>query len=183
MTLQDAPDAYEIRDAGDQDMAAVAAIYAHYVLHSTATFETVPPGATDMRERWNMLQEDGLPYLVAVSAAGEIAGYAYAGPFKRRAAYAHTIEDSLYLHPEHTGRGLGKRLLQVLIERCEALGHRQMVAVIGGADNHASVGVHTACGFESAGQFHAAGWKFDHWVDILFMQRALGPGSSTAPRA
>ena len=168
-------------EAAAEHMPAIAAIYAHYVLNSTATFEITPPTDSEMQARWQALQNDGLPYLVACTSDGIVAGYAYAGPFKKRAAYAYTIEDSLYLHPDHTGQGLGRQLLTTLIARCEAMGHRQMVAVIGGSDNDASIAVHTACGFSPAGQFEAAGWKFGRWVDILFMQRALGPGQTTQP--
>jgi len=172
---------YTIAEASRAHIASIASIYAHYVAESTATFETTPPTESEMLNRWRSISDANMPFLVALDSGGDVAGYAYAGPFKPRAAYAYTVENSVYLDPGQTGRGVGKLLLNTLIERCEQLGLRQMVAVIGGADNTASIALHNACGFEPSGSFQAAGWKFDRWIDVMFMQRALGPGRSTPP--
>ena len=169
-----------IRDATPDDMAAVQAIYAHHVLHGFGTFETEPPDAGEMQRRYAQVSGDGFPYLVAESE-GRIVAYAYANHFRTRAAYRNTVEDSIYVAPGAMGRGFGKSLLNGLIDRCEALGLRQMLAVIGDSDNAGSIGVHRSCGFEHAGVMRSVGWKFGRWVDVVIMQRALGPGAGTPP--
>ena len=170
----------QIRDAASDDLAAIQAIYAHHVLHGLGTFETEPPDLDEMKRRHAQITGDGFPYLIAVDADG-VLGYAYANHFRTRAAYRNTVEDSIYVADRASGRGVGKALLTVLIERCTALGLRQMLAVIGDSGNAGSIGVHRACGFEHAGVMKAVGRKFDRWVDVVIMQRALGPGASTPP--
>ncbi len=170
----------QIRDAASDDLAAIQAIYAHHVLHGLGTFETEPPDLDEMKRRHAQITGDGFPYLIAVDADG-VLGYAYANHFRTRAAYRNTVEDSIYVADRAAGRGVGKALLSVLIERCTALGLRQMLAVIGDSGNAGSIGVHRACGFEHAGVMKAVGRKFDRWVDVVIMQRALGPGASTPP--
>ena len=162
----------EIRDARDDDLAAVQAIYSHHVLHGLGTFETEPPDEGEMRSRWHQITAAGFPYLIAVDD-GVVAGYAYANHFRTRAAYRQTVEDSIYVAPAAIGRGVGRALLDALIERCRALGLQQMLAVIGDSGNVASIGVHAACGFEHVGTMKAVGRKFDRWVDVVIMQRAL----------
>lgn len=167
-----------IRPSTEADVAAIAAIYGHHVLTSTATFELAPPTIEEMARRRDAVIARGLPWLVA-EVDGKIAGYAYAGPYRTRPAYDWTIEDSIYIHADHTGKGLGRALLEPLIAQVTALGYRQMVAVIGGGDaNPGSVALHRACGFHLVGVITAAGWKFDHWIDSMLMQRALGPGAT-----
>lgn len=170
----------QIRDATPDDIAAVQAIYAHHVLHGLGTFETTPPDVEEMRRRHAQITGDGFPYLVAEDA-GRILGYAYANHFRTRAAYRNTVEDSIYVAADAIGRGVGASLLAALIDRCAALGLRQMLAVIGDAGNAGSIAVHRRCGFEHTGVMKAVGRKFDRWVDVVIMQRALGPGSGTPP--
>ena len=170
----------QIRDATPDDIAAVQAIYAHHVLHGLGTFETEPPGVEEMQRRYAQVSGDGFPYLVAEDS-GRLLGYAYANHFRTRAAYRNTVEDSIYVAADAMGRGVGTALLAALIDRCSALGLRQMLAVIGDSDNAGSIGVHRRCGFEPTGVMKAVGRKFDRWVDVVIMQRALGPGSSTPP--
>jgi len=169
-----------LRPALDADLPAIQAIYAHAVLHGTGTFETEVPDITEMTRRRAEVLSRGLPWLVA-ERDGVVLGYAYANYFRPRMAYRFCLEDSIYLAPEAQGQGLGRLLLAELIARCEALGARQMLAVIGDADNAGSVGVHTALGFEHTGVLKSAGWKFDRWLDVVLMQRTLGPGDSRAP--
>jgi phosphinothricin acetyltransferase len=169
-----------IRDATPGDIAAVQAIYAHHVLHGLGTFETEPPDIAEMQRRYAQVTGDGFPYVVAEDL-GSILGYAYANHFRTRAAYRNTVEDSIYIAADAMGRGVGTALLEALIERCTALGLRQMLAVIGDSDNAGSIGVHRHCGFEHAGTMKAVGRKFDRWVDVVIMQRALGAGSSAPP--
>ena len=165
------------------DIPAIQRIYAHHVLHGFASFEEVPPDAVELTRRWSAIVEAGLPYVCAVdSVAAQVLGYAYAGPYRPRSAYRFCVEDSIYLAPEATGRGIGRRLLEHLIERCTEIGKRQMVAVIGDSANHASVGLHHACGFRPVGTFEAIGFKHGRWVDSVLMQRPLGPGAASLPR-
>lgn len=162
----------EIRDATDHDVDAIQSIYAHHVLHGLGTFETEPPESDEMRSRWRQITAAGFPYLVAVDT-GTVVGYAYANHFRTRAAYRQTVEDSIYVAPAAMGRGIGRALLQALIARCAGLGLRQMLAVIGDSGNAASIGLHVACGFGHVGRMKDVGRKFDRWVDVVIMQRAL----------
>lgn len=173
---------FAIRPAVEADLPALQRIYAHHVLTGLASFEETPPDLPEMIRRWRAIAEAGLPYVVAEAAeGGEIAGYAYAGPYRPRSAYRFSVEDSIYLDPRFLGRGLGRILLQRLIDDATALGKRQMIAVIGDSANQASIGVHRALGFEMTGTFKAIGLKFGRWVDTVLMQRELGPGASSTP--
>ncbi|OWT58337.1 GNAT family N-acetyltransferase [Candidimonas nitroreducens] len=171
-----------IRDAGTEDMAAVQAIYAQHVLRSSATFEEVPPALHEMRARREHVLQQGLPYLVA-ALGGEIAGYCYASAYRPRVAYRHTIEDSIYLADGRAGMGLGKALLSALLARCEQGPWRQMIAVIGGTNNSASIALHRSLGFKHVGTQPSIGFKFNQWIDVVLMQRALGEGDATLPTA
>ena len=170
-----------VRAAVAGDLAALAAIYTHHVETGLGTFELAAPDGAEMRRRWQDVVERGLPYLVAVLPERAVAGYAYASPYRARPGYRYTVEDSVYVDPDCTGQGAGRALLAALIAACAPLGYRQMVAVIGGSDNAASIGLHAALGFERVGCLTAVGRKFDRWVDTVLMQRALGSGGATAP--
>jgi len=169
-----------IRAIGADDLPAVQAIYAHHVANSLGTFETEPPALSEMRARQEHIERTGLPYLVA-EVDGRVAGYAYASPFRPRAAYRSTVEDSVYVAHDAIGLGIGRALLNELIERCTALGLRQMLAVIGDSQNAASIGAHRACGFSYMGVMTSVGRKFDRWVDVVIMQRPLGSGDASPP--
>lgn len=169
-----------IRPSLPADLPAITAIYAHHVLHGTGTFELDPPDEAEMARRRDDVVGKGLPWLVA-EADGGILGYAYANHFRPRRAYRFCVEDSIYLAPQAQGRGLGRLMLAELMARCEAAGARQMLAVIGDAENLGSIGVHRALGFEHTGVLRASGWKFDRWLDVILMQRALGLGATTDP--
>ncbi len=170
-----------IRPSSEADIPAMTAIYAEAVATGTASFETEAPQAAEIARRRAGVLEQGLPWLVAESA-GEVLGYAYAGPFRPRRAYRFSVEDSIYLHADARGRGIGRLLLAELMARCEAWGARQMLAVIGDSANRPSIALHAAMGFEMIGTFHNVGRKFERWLDVVMMQRALGPGAATAPR-
>jgi len=163
-------------------MPAITAIYAHHVLHGLASFELVPPDVNEMARRRAEVLARGLPHLVA-EAGGELAGYAYAAPYRERPAYRYALEDSVYVHPEYIGRGIGRALLEALIEACTAAGCRQLIAVIGDSGNAGSIGVHAACGFVRTGLQPSVGFKFGRWVDSVFMQKALGESDRTSPQA
>lgn len=172
---------FHIRPSGDGDMVAIAAIYGHHVLHGTGSFETDAPGVEEMRQRRAAIVERGLPYLVAADVRGAVIGYAYAGAYRPRIAYANTVENSVYVRHDCIGRGIGRTLLQTLIERCEALGYRQMVAVVGDSANLASVRLHEAFGFRPVGTLRSVGHKHGQWLDTVLLQRSLGEGDHTDP--
>ena len=133
-----------------------------------------------MERRIKALIDSGFPYLVAV-LDGALSGYAYAGPYRVRPGYRFTVEDSVYIAAEAQGRGVGRALLQALIEAAEARGYRQMIAVIGDSEQTASVTLHAALGFAFIGTFSNVGFKFGRWLDTVLMQRPLGPGSTATP--
>jgi L-amino acid N-acyltransferase YncA len=169
-----------IRPSAAADAPALAQIYGHAVLHGTGTFELEAPSEQEMAQRREDIVGKGLPWLVA-QEGGQVLGYAYANHFRPRRAYRFCLEDSIYLSPAAQGRGFGRLLLAELLARCQALGARQMLAVIGDAQNHASVGLHRALGFEHTGVLTASGWKFGRWIDVVLMQRSLGLGQSQPP--
>jgi L-amino acid N-acyltransferase YncA len=169
-----------IRPAEPNDLAAITRIYAHAVRHGTASFEIDPPDRDEMARRFEELRGGGFPYLVA-EAAGSVEGYAYAGPYRARPAYRFTVEDSIYVAADSRRRGIGRALLDRLIEEAEQRGFRQMIAVIGDSDQPASVGLHAAAGFRTIGTLAAVGFKFDRWLDSVLMQRPLGKGATTGP--
>jgi L-amino acid N-acyltransferase YncA len=164
------PDVH-VREAHLDDVAAITAIYRPYVLTSVATMELDPPDEAEMRRRFSDVRSRGLPYLVA-EQDGEVFGYGYAAPFRPRAGYRLTVEDSIYLRADCAGRGLGRRLLEAVIAASRGAGCRNMVAVIGG-DNPASIAMHGALGFVQAGVLPGAGWKFDRPQDVTLMQLEL----------
>jgi phosphinothricin acetyltransferase len=161
-----------IRDANEADAEAVQAIYAHHVLNGTASYDIEPPSVDYIRDKIRQIHEAGWPFVIG-ELEGEVAGYAYATQFRDREAYRFTAEDSIYVHPQKTGRGVGKRLLKSLLERSAESDFRTIVAVIGGAEP-ASVAVHSALGFEEVGRLKAVGWKKERWLDSVYMQRTIG---------
>ncbi|MFC3079927.1 GNAT family N-acetyltransferase [Phenylobacterium terrae] len=171
-----------VRAAGPADAEALAAIYGHHALTGFGTFEEVPPSPEEMERRRLAVVERGLPYLVAEDA-GQVLGFAYAAPFRARAAYRYTVEDSVYVAPEAIGRGVGKAVLGAVLAACEAAGMRQVVAVIGDSQNAGSIGLHRSLGFQDAGVGRSFGYKLGRWVDIVWMQKALNGGDSRAPDA
>lgn len=168
-----------IRDAVPADLPAITEIYAESVANGVATYELTAPSLAEMTARFEGITGNRYPYILA-EEQGVIIGYAYAGAFRTRPAYNWICEDSIYLSPAARGRGVGSALLAELIKRCEALGFRQMIAVIGGA-HPASVAVHAKAGFEHQGTLKATGYKHGRWLDTTFMERSLGEGASTDP--
>ncbi|QRF59327.1 GNAT family N-acetyltransferase [Variovorax paradoxus] len=169
-----------IRPSREDDIPAIAAIYAHHVLHGTGTFETEPPSPTEMAARRADVLGKGLPYLVA-ERDGELLGFAYCNWFKPRPAYRYSAEDSIYLAEAARGQGLGARLLAALAEAAEAAGVRKLIAVIGDSANAGSIGVHRGQGFTQVGVLKDCGWKFGQWRDVVLMEKSIGEGSSTRP--
>ena len=169
-----------VRAATEHDAEALAAIYGHAVLHGFGTFEEAPPSPAEMEARRAAVADRGLPYLVA-EADGQVLGFAYAAPFRPRQAYRFTLEDSVYIAPDAAGRGVGRAVLSAVVDACEALGVRQLVAVIGDSGNAASIGLHRSLGFQPAGVGRSFGFKHGRWVDIVWMQKALNDGDARAP--
>ncbi len=170
-----------IRPSHNDDVASITAIYAHHVLHGTGTFEITPPSETDMAARRAEVLGRGLPWLVSESG-GKVTGFAYCNWFKPRPAYRYSAEDSVYLAPDAAGTGLGRALLAELVGQAERAGVRKLIAVIGDSTNTGSIGVHRTLGFSHAGVLRDCGWKFDRWLDVVMMEKALGPGASCPPQ-
>ncbi|MFL6728240.1 MAG: GNAT family N-acetyltransferase [Sphingomicrobium sp.] len=160
-----------IREVSEADAGSVAAIYGHHVLNGTASYEVDPPSVDDTLARIRRVTSPGWPFIVA-ELEGEVVGYAYATQFRDRAAYRFTAENSIYVHPDRMGRGIGKALLAELMQRSAAYGFRTMVAVIGGAEP-ASIALHSKAGFREAGRLKAVGFKHGRWLDSVYMQREL----------
>ena len=162
-----------IRPATRADLACVAEIFTHYVRHTVATFEEVPPTAADWAAKLTDLTERDLPFLVA-AGSGTVTGFAYAAPWRPKPAYRHTVEDTIYLAPGATGRGLGTALLGAVIDASARAGMRQMIAVIADTGSDASAALHRRFGFTDIGRLTGVGHKHDRWVDTCLLQLALG---------
>ncbi|MEV0732690.1 N-acetyltransferase family protein [Polymorphospora sp. NPDC050346] len=161
-----------IRPATSADLTAVAEIMKHYVEQTVATFTETPPTAGEWSRLHGDLAARGLPFLVA-QAGGDVVGFAYAGPWRPKSAYRHTVEDTVYLAPTATGHGIGKALLSELVSRATAAGCRQMIAVIADTGDPSSAALHRRLGFVDAGRLRAVGFKHGRWIDTLLLQREL----------
>jgi phosphinothricin acetyltransferase len=169
-----------VRPATAADCAAIQAIYAHHVLHGLASFEETPPSVQEIRGRLDEVTARGLPYLAA-EEFGEVLGYGYCTLYRSRSAYRHTLEDSVYVREGKHRKGIGKAILAALIARCEELGYRQLIAIIGDSAQAPSIGLHASMGFLRAGTLRSVGFKFGRWVDTVIMQRPLGRGDGIQP--
>jgi len=169
-----------IRPSQSEDLNAITAIYQHHVLNGTGTFEIEPPSQEDMTARRADVLGKGLPYLV-IEKNGQVLGFAYCNWFKPRPAYRFSAEDSIYLAPNASGKGWGRLLLAELCRAAEVAGIRKLIAVIGDSANEGSIGVHKSLGFESVGVVKSCGWKFNRWLDIVMMEKALGHGDNCSP--
>jgi phosphinothricin acetyltransferase len=170
----------QVRPATPDDIPAIQAIYSHHVLNGLASFEEAPPPVEEMRRRFEDITGRGLPYLVA-DFGGKVAGYGYCALYRARSAYRYALEDSVYVRQDAHGKGIGTALLAELIRRCEALGYRQLIAIIGDSGHDASIALHASLGFLRVGTLRSVGFKFGRWVDSVFMQRPLGRGDATRP--
>ena len=168
-----------VRSSTEADVAAMVAIYSHHVGQGLGTFDPEPLQDDDIKRRRKNMMKRRLPHLVA-EQDGQILGYAYAVPFRKRPAYRHTVKHSIYVHPDHLRAGIGRLLLPALIEACTAEGFRQMIGYVD-AENAPSQKLHESFGFRRAGLLEGVGFKFGRWTDTLLMQRALGTGTTEPP--
>lgn len=166
-----------LRDATSDDMTAVAALYAREVLEGTATFEETPPTPVVMRERLEGVRRHDLPWLVA-EQDGQVVAWAYTSPFRPRAAYRYAVESSIYVADGFQGQGLGTALMREIIERCRALGLRQVIAAVSNDQSRASVELHLRLGFREVGTYRRVGWKFGRWLDVTLLQLSLADDAS-----
>ncbi|MFN4208990.1 MAG: GNAT family N-acetyltransferase [Devosia sp.] len=162
---------YQLRQFEWADVPAITAIYKHYVENTAITFDTEVPGEEAIAEKYAGLRKLGHPLIIA-ELDGQPVGYAYASFYRPRAAYRFTCEDSIYLHPDAKGRGIGKALLTELLLQSRAFGFKQMIAVIT-ADTANSIAIHEKFGFRHVGRYEAVGYKFDRWHDIVHLQLGL----------
>ena len=161
-----------IRPATPDDLDAITFIYGHHVLHGTGTFEEEAPSAEEMGDRLAKVQSRGWPWLVA-EKDGRVVGYAYTAQFRDRAAYRFAGEDSVYIHPDHMGAGVGRALVDALLPASAEAGFQRIFAVIGDSENAGSIRLHERTGFEHCGKLDKAGFKFGRYLDVIFMQREI----------
>lgn len=162
----------DIMDAQDADLPSIQSIYAHHVLTGTGTFEDIPPSLEEMEARYAAKRQSGFAWLIASDASG-VLGFGYYGPFRDRAAYRFTVEDSVYVRDGVRGQGVGKALVAELLNRARIAGFKQMLALIGDSENTASIGMHASLGFQHSGTMRKVGQKFDRWLDVVIMQKGL----------
>ena len=169
----EAPFSFTIRDAVATDLPSIREIYNHYVLNSVVTFDEQPMTLRALRSKFSNAKKLGMPYIVAVSPSGQILGYAYVYPWKTKAAYRFTVENSIYLGPASTGKGLGNALLGALIEKSREAGLKEIIAVIADKGAEASIALHRRYGFTEGGHMGKVGFKFDRWIGTILMQKSL----------
>ncbi len=171
-----------VRDSREADVPAMLAIYLHHIRRGVdpgvdGDFET--PDAEDIKRRRKTMQRRKMPHILA-EENGQVVGYAYAVPFRKRPAYRYCVKHSIYVHNDHLHRGIGRKLMSALIDACAAAGFRQMIGYIDAA-NRASLGLHETFGFRQVGYLPSVGYKFGHWTDTVMVQRSLGPGGTEPP--
>ena len=170
---QELPFEYSIRPAVEADLPAVREIYNHYVMNSTVTFDEKPMTLATLRKKFAKVEALGHPFIVAESPRGQILGYAYVTPWKEKAAYRFTVENSIYLGPAATGKGLGKVLLRELIDRSKVAGIKEIIAVIADKGADASIQMHKNFGFKDIGHMGKVGFKFGRWLGTVLLQKSL----------
>jgi len=173
---------FELRQATDRDVPHMLEIYNHYVLNSTVTFDEDRLTLKEMCTKFRDVERLGFPWLVAVSPTGMILGYAYVTPWKAKAAYRYTVEDSIYLSPAATGKGIGRALMARMLDDATAAGIKEVIAVIADKGADASIAMHEAFGFTKIGEMGKVGFKFGRWLGTVLMQKSLKGGAKGAKR-
>ena len=166
-------DNIKLRQAKSSDAAMMAEIYNHYVLNGTATFEEQALSVSDYEKRISNIITLNLPIIIAENSEAQILGFAYASLYNPRTAYRFTVEDSIYVHYQHSRKGIGRKLLSEIIRLCRESGFKQMMAVIGDSNNKGSINLHKSMGFKEVGIAREVGYKFETWLDVFYMQRTL----------
>ncbi|WP_022893173.1 GNAT family N-acetyltransferase [Agromyces subbeticus] len=169
----EAPFEYSLRDARAADLPAVREIYNYYVANSTVTFDEDAMTLAEWKDKFAYLEKLGMPFIVAVSPSGQLLGFALVSPWKQKRAYRYTVENSIYLGPAASGKGLGRVLLAELIERAKAAGLKEMIAVIADQGAEASIALHEKFGFEEIGRMGRVGFKFERWLGTVLLQKSL----------
>ena len=159
-----------VRPATEADVAAINDIYNHYVRNSTCTYQEEPE-LLSARRRWFANHGEGHPVTVA-QVAEQVVGWGSLSPYHARSAYRHTVENSVYVHPQHHRRGIGSALLGDLIVRARTLGHRAIIAAID-AEQAPSIALHAKWGFQKVGQLSQVGFKCGRWLDVIYMELLL----------
>ncbi|MGR0320165.1 N-acetyltransferase family protein [Agromyces sp. ZXT2-3] len=167
------PFAFEIRPARPADLPAVREIYNYYVANSTVTFDEDAMSLREWKQKYSYLNRLGMPFLVAESPTGQLLGYALVSPWKQKRAYRYTVENSIYLGPAASGKGLGKALLGALIDASREAGLKEMIAVIADQGAEASIALHERFGFHEIGRMGRVGFKFDRWLGTVLLQKTL----------
>jgi L-amino acid N-acyltransferase YncA len=159
-----------IRPADEADLPTINAIYNHYVLHSTCTFQVQPDSLEDTR-RWSA-EHDELHPIVVAELDGEVVGWGSLSAYHTRCAYRQTVENSVYVRDDLRGRGIGTRLMDDLMQRARALGHHSIIALIC-VEHPGSIALHHTFGFDEVGRTREVGHKFGRWLDVVIMQKRL----------
>lgn len=170
---EEAPFSYTIREAVPEDLPDIREIYNYYVTNSTVTFDDKPMTLRAWRTKYDHIRKAGMPFLVAESPSGQILGYTLVSPWSAKAGYRYTVENSVYLGPAATGKGLGRPLLSALIDKCREAGIREIIAVIADQGAEASIALHEKLGFKEVGRMGRVGFKFDRWLGTVTMQKSL----------
>lgn len=162
-----------IRSAAITDLGEILEIYNFYVKNSAVTFDVEPMTLTEWREKFEWLASLSMPFLVAISSSGQVLGFAYVAPWRAKAAYRRTVEDSIYLRPAAIGKRVGTKLMRELLVTAKAAGVREIVAVISDRGADASIALHKSFGFKSQGHLAKVGFKFERWLGTVLLQKSL----------
>ena len=172
---------FVIRPSRDADIEPMLAIYRRHIRRGIeeGVEDTGTPEPDDLRDRRKNLRSRRFPHLVATHR-GEVVGYAYVVLYRKRPAYRYAVKHSIYVHHDCLGRGVGRLLMQELIDACAAAGFRQMIGYID-ADNAPSLALHERFGFARVGLLPGVAWRYGRWADSVMVQRSLGPGATAPP--
>ncbi len=162
-----------IRDATAADLIAVTEIYNYYITNSVVTFDLENMTVKDWESKFYWIQGLALPFIVAQSESGQVLGFAYVAPWRQKAAYRRTVENSIYLRPAATGKKIGTKLLDSLMTKCKDAGVKEIVAVISDKGAESSIKLHESFGFKHQGHLGKVGFKFGRWLGTVLMQKSL----------
>jgi phosphinothricin acetyltransferase len=162
-----------IRAVTNEDLSQISEIYNYYIRNSVVTFDLEPLTLQDWQTKFDYLKQLKLPFLALVSPGGQLLGFAYLAPWRQKAAYRRTVEDSIYLRPAATGKRAGTKLLEALIHEAKAAGVKEIVAVISDRGAEASIALHERFGFKHQGHLGKVGYKFGRWLGTVLMQRSI----------